>query len=289
MDPSILAFALAAGLVAAFNPCGFAMLPAYLALVVLGDGEHYSRARAVSRALLASATMAAGFLLVFGAFGLVVSPLASQVQQYLPVITVVIGVALVALGAWLLSGRELSLMLPKPQGGAPTSQLHSMFTYGLAYAIASLSCTIGPFLAVTSQTFRAGSVGQGVLAFLAYGAGMALVVGVLAMAVAVAGSSVVARVRGVLRHINRIAGSLLVLAGAYVTYYGVYEIRLFHFGSGADDPIIGAATSLQEALVSVVDAIGVVPLLVALAVAVLGLVLAGLRKRRASAGTGQRT
>ena len=35
MSASILAFALVAGAVAAFNPCGFALLPAYLGLLVV--------------------------------------------------------------------------------------------------------------------------------------------------------------------------------------------------------------------------------------------------------------
>nr|BFE88443.1 hypothetical protein GCM10020093_110440 [Planobispora longispora] len=33
-----LALALAAGTVAAFNPCGFAMLPAYLTMLIVDDG-----------------------------------------------------------------------------------------------------------------------------------------------------------------------------------------------------------------------------------------------------------
>jgi cytochrome c biogenesis protein CcdA len=44
-----------------------------------------------------------------------------------------------------------------------------------SHAITSLSCTIGPFLAVTSATFRGGSIVAGVTAYLAYGAGMGLV------------------------------------------------------------------------------------------------------------------
>lgn len=85
MDIQTLGFALAAGLVAALNPCGFAMLPAYLTLVVVGnDGDQRSRAAAVGRALGATAAMALGFLVVFGTFGLIVAPLAASVQQYCP-------------------------------------------------------------------------------------------------------------------------------------------------------------------------------------------------------------
>ena len=36
VDQAVIALALVAGAVAAFNPCGFALLPAYLGLLVVG-------------------------------------------------------------------------------------------------------------------------------------------------------------------------------------------------------------------------------------------------------------
>lgn len=280
MDLDTIGFALAAGLVAAVNPCGFAMLPGYLALVVAGEEEpsekgHSGKAAAMARALAATAMMALGFLLVFGTFGLVISPLASSVQQYLPAVTVVIGAALLALGAWMLSGRELTLLLPKPGRGAPTARLGSMFGYGLAYAIASLSCTIGPFLAVTAGTFRSGSVLDGVLAYLAYGTGMALVVGVLAVATALASSAVARGARRLMPYVNRISGVLLVVVGLYVGYYGIYELRLFLGDGPASDPVVDAAGQVQGVLAGWVDRIGPLPLLLALTVIVGGTVLLG--------------
>ncbi|AXB43277.1 cytochrome c biogenesis CcdA family protein [Amycolatopsis albispora] len=279
MDPETLGFALAAGLVAALNPCGFAMLPAYLTLVIAGgDGESRGRAALVGRALAATAAMALGFLVVFGVFGLVVAPLAASVQQYLPVITVVIGAALLGLGVWMLTGRELTVLLPKLTKGAPTARVGSMFGYGVAYAIASLSCTIGPFLAVTSATFRGGSLLGGITAYLAYGLGMTLVVGVLATAVALASSAVTTAFRRLLPHINRIGGGLLVAVGLYVGYYGVYELRLY-FGDGdAADPVIEAAGAVQETLAGWVEGIGVLPLLGVLAALILAAVALGRRK-----------
>ena len=75
---------------------------------------------------------------------------------------------------WLLSGRELRV--PNLVGGsgrwAPTARLGSMFGYGVGSAIASRSCTIGPFLAVTGTSLRRGSPAQGVLVYLAYAAGI---------------------------------------------------------------------------------------------------------------------
>ena len=279
MDQNLVGLAFVAGMVAAFNPCGFAMLPAYLTLVI--DPQGGSQLSAVGRALVATAAMASGFLAVFGSFGLLTVSLASTVQQYLPYVTLLIGVTLVGLGAWFLSGREFRV--PNLAGGrwAPTARLGSMFGYGVGYAIASLSCTIGPFLAVTGSSLRSGSPAQGVLVYLAYVAGLALVVGVLAVAVALASSAMIDRMRTVLPYISRISGVILIVVGLYVAYYGFYEIRLFTANGSADDPVIGGAGRLQRVLAGWVYQHGAWPWLVGLgALAVVTTVMWTRRRRR---------
>lgn len=273
MDRGLVGLAFAAGLVAALNPCGFAMLPAYLLLVVRGrrPGER-TRLAALGRAGTATAMMALGFVTVFGSFGALTIAAAATVQRYVPYATVVIGVALVALGIWLLSGRELT---PRPVGPrwAPTVRLGSMYGYGVSYAIASLSCTIGPFLAVTAAGFRGGSVVTGVAVYLAYVAGLTLVVGVLAVAaadLARAGSTLPDRLRRVLPFVNRVGGALLMLVGLYVGYYGVYELRLSSAAANPHDAVIAAAGRLQGALAGWVHQHGVWPWAVALFVLVAG-------------------
>ena len=278
MNSDLIALAFGAGRVAAFNPCGFAMLPAYLTLVI--QRESGGQFAAIVRALAATAAMALGFLAVFGLFGLLTVSIASTVQRYLPYVTTVVGAALIGLGAWLLSGRELTISwnpLARNTRWAPTSRLGSMFGYGVGYAIASLSCTAGPFLAVTGSSLRSGSALTGVLVYAAYAAGIALVVGVLAVAVALASSAAVERMRRVLPFVNRISGLVLVVVGAYVAYYGFYEVRLFSGGS-AQDPVISAAGRLQRVLAGWVYQGGPWPWLAALAG--LGLLAAGIRVLR---------
>ena len=242
-----MGLAFGAGLVAALNPCGFAMLPAYLTLVV--RGEETSQLTALGRALAATAAMAIGFITVFGAFGLLTVSAASTVQRYLPFVTVLIGIALVALGIWLLSGRELTVLIPNPMARssrwAPSARLGSMFGYGVSYAIASLSCTIGPFLAVTGASLQSDSVLNGLFVYVAYAAGFTLVVGVLAVAAALASSAFVDRMRRIMPYVNRISGALLVLVGLYVGYYGFYEVRLFTANGDPRDPVIAAAGRIQ--------------------------------------------
>ena len=282
MNSDLVGLAFAAGMVAAFNPCGFAMLPAYLTLVVQRDSV--GRPAAVARALAATAAMALGFLAVFGAFGALTVSLASTVARYMPYVTLVVGAVLLALGVWLLTGRGLAVSWNRLAGNgrwAPTSRLGSMFGYGVGYAIASLSCTVGPFLAVTGSSLRSGSPLTAVAVYAAYAAGIALVVGVLAVAVALASTGTVDRMRRILPYVNRISGVILVVVGLYVAYYGWFEVRLFAGGS-AQDPVIGAAGRIQRTLAGWVYTHGAWPWLVTLAVLVTLALAAVVRQRRHS-------
>ncbi len=67
-----LALAFIAGTVATVNPCGFALLPAYLSYFLgLGDDRRGSgeSANPVLRALAVSAAVTLGFVVVFGVMG----------------------------------------------------------------------------------------------------------------------------------------------------------------------------------------------------------------------------
>lgn len=276
------AIALGAGMLAALNPCGFALLPAYLTLLVTGDQP--SRTVAVARALKMTAAMTLGFTAVFAVFGLVVAPVAASAQRYLPWFTVVVGVLLAGIGVWLLAGRSLP-GLRVGTGGAPvTGSVRSMVGFGVSYATASLTCTVAPFLAVVVAAFREDSVVAGSVLFLVYAAGMGLVVGTAAVAVALARQSVVRGARRAGRFVPKAGGVLLLVVGVYVAYYGWWEIRVLRGGS-TDDPVIGLAADLQQGMVSAVDALGARGFLVLLAV-LLGALAVPAVVRRARRGRG---
>lgn len=258
MSNETLAFALAAGTLAAVNPCGFAMLPAYLSLFIVGADTKTrpTTLSSVGRALAATGAMTLGFIAVFGVFGLTLAPVASTVQRWLPVVTVVIGVVLLMLGLILLAGRNLTVHVPFLRlSKDPVASPLAMMLYGISYAIASLGCTIGPFLVVTATTFRAGDTATGVAAYAAYAVGMGLVVGVLAIGAALMNQTAVGALRRLAPHLTRLSGALLVIVGAYVGWYGWYELRVYA-GNSAEDPVISAASEIQNRLAQWVDQIG---------------------------------
>ncbi len=255
-------------MLAALNPCGFALLPAYLILLVTGDQPN--RLLAVGRALKMTVAMTAGFTAVFAVFGLVIAPTAVSVQRYLPWFTVVIGLTVTGAGFWLLSGRALAGPKWRAGGSGPISRsARSMFGFGVSYAVASLTCTIAPFLAVVVSAFRADSLLAGSVLFLFYAAGMGLVVGTAALAVALAQQALVRGVRRLGRGVPTVGGVLLVLIGAYVAYYGWWEIRVLG-GAPPGDPVIVAAATLQHWLANGVSSIGATGFILAGAILALG-------------------
>ena len=239
-----LAYGFAAGLVAAVNPCGFAMLPAYLSFFLGLEGEKEQRgARTIARALGVSAVMTTGFVAVFALVGTILAQLFRSVAGQVGWLTMAIGLVLVGLGIALLAGKELNVRLPKLGKGGTSRELWSVFLFGVSYAVASLSCTITPFLAATATTFNQRGLLAGMIVFVAYGVGMGALIAIVTVAVALARDQMVRKFRQLVRFVNRASGALMVLAGLYVAYYGWYEAR-----GKTSDPVIDRAWDLQRRL-----------------------------------------
>lgn len=261
MDAATLSLAFGAGALAALNPCGFALLPAYLSLTAAAPAPSSNGTRpawpalagAVGRAVGAAAVMTVGFVVVFGVFGLIVAPLASSSQEALPYVTAASGVLLLAVGVVLLSGREVKVPMPALRRGSGHGLLVTL-GYGGIYALASLTCTVGPFLAIVVTSLRGDSLSEGLLLFVTYALGMGAVVATAAVAVALAAGSVLGALRGSARWLPVVTGGLLVIVGAYVAYYGVWEVRVL---GGADpaDPIVDGALAIQQRLADLVRAV----------------------------------
>lgn len=277
------ALALNAGMLATVNPCGFALLPAYLGAFLGAESGGQSRAGAVRRGLLVSLMLTMGFVVVFGVFGAVITPLAISLDEQLPWVTIVIGLLLAIAGVFLLAGKQLLVALPKLNVGRADGGLVSMFLFGVSYAVASLSCTLAPFLAVTTSTFRSSSWLAGFGVFITYALGMGVVIAVLTVTISMARAGLVQRLRRAGPVINRVAGALMVIAGLYVAWYGWYEIRVLR--GSYDDPIIDRALRIQGWLANnAVPRDAVRATIVAVTGLALLVVAGSLRRRRVSRG-----
>ena len=214
------AIAFGAGLVATMNPCGFAMLPAYLSYFMgLNDDEETNRASSLRRALVIGGVMSGAFLLVFGLFGLLITAGFRTVIDWIPFIALGIGGLIVVLGIAMLFGYELTVSLPKAKSGKKGKGLRGVFGFGLSYSVASLSCTLPVFLAVVATQLTAASFVSGVATFLVYGVGMSIMLVGVTVALALGKQRVVRMLRSSARYINRVSGAVLVIAGSYIVWF----------------------------------------------------------------------
>jgi len=232
MDLSILGWAFAAGFLVAFNPCGFAMLPAYVAYS-LGRREERTRffGKAV-RGIANGALMATGVLGIFAVVGVVVSAVGTTLVRLVPWFSAVIGLVLVALGVRILArGRDFSLIVPNPFGGRVGERSGGgvFLLFGASYAIASMGCQLPIFLVVVAQALRASSFVEGLGAFLSYALGLGTVLILLSVSVAVGKEAVVRTMRPLGGLLETLGGIGLIIAGGYLVYYQVHVARLFTF------------------------------------------------------------
>ncbi|MGH9024303.1 MAG: cytochrome c biogenesis CcdA family protein, partial [Acidimicrobiia bacterium] len=231
--------AFTAGMVAAFNPCGFAMLPAYLSWFLGQEGDTgESRSVGVLRSLAVGGAVSLGFLAVFGTAGLVVRHLFASFNAYTPYVTIVIGLGiLIPLGILRLAGREVKLALPRFKQAVRGRGLGSMVVFGASYATVSLSCTLTTFLVPVAGTFQESSFLAGLTVFGSYAAGMCVVLMALTLTLGLAKGSMVRHFRRALPYVGRVSGGLLVVAGAYIAYYGWYEIGVLAGRDVAAGPV----------------------------------------------------
>ncbi len=219
-----LGFSFSAGMVSSVNPCGFAMLPAYLGLY-LGDQDAEERGTGsrLWRALVVGTTVTVGFVLMFAAVGVPIGFGARGLVDFFPWIGLAIGVLLTLAGAYLLSGGKLytnlAVRLSARVGGANRNSVRGYFTFGLAYGTASLSCTLPIFLAVIGGTFTADTFLDSTLQFLLYGLGMGSVILALTVGMAVFKTAAVAGLRRALPYVGTVTAVLLLLSGSFIVYY----------------------------------------------------------------------
>lgn len=219
-------FAFGAGIVAAVNPCGFAMLPAYLSLYLGNQEADFEKRSPLGRGLRALAiggVVSLGFVLLFGVAGVIVSAGGSVILGTMPWVGVVIGVALILMGLWMLAGRTLYTgafeRFAGRVGDPRTMSIRGFFLFGLAYGLASLSCTLPVFLAVMGGSLAAGSFASGAGQFLSYGLGMTSVLLILTLALALFKGGVVSRLQKITPYVQPISAVLLLVAGAYIIFY----------------------------------------------------------------------
>lgn len=251
--PVVLAFL--AGNVATLNPCGFAMLPAFLSFY-LGAADEPDRIRGgrLGEGLLVGALVTAGFVGVFALLAIPLALGATALTSIFPWAGVAVGLVLVAVGARELAGHHLFLLLPGAAQSRRGRSPQEVVLFGAGYAVASLGCTLPTFLALTGSSLAArGPMGSAVV-LLSYAAGTATILGGLSIGAAFVRDGFYRKLTRLLPLVGRVSAILLIAVGVYLTTY--FVTALTAGASLTGNPVfafvIHLTGSLQEALTTTI-------------------------------------
>lgn len=220
-----LGYAFGAGMIAAVNPCGFAMLPAYLSIYLgVDDGTAQPNSlRRLGRAVLVGATVSSGFVLLFAVAGLIISAGGYLLINAMPWLGALMGVVMIGLGLLLLLGRTFSPAafdrVAASLSTSPERSIRGFFLFGLAYGIASLGCTLPVFLVAVGGALTGGGPVHGLVQFVSYSLGMATIIVSLTVALSLFKAGLVGLLRRAMPYVHSAAAVLLLLAGFWIVLY----------------------------------------------------------------------
>lgn len=274
-------FAFAAGLLATVNPCGFAMLPAFIALY-LDSGERGERSlpARLAQGLCVGLALSASFRGMFVAAGLIIALGLQSFVHAIPWIALVIAAALVLLGCAMLAGRHVGFTAASRLRAdtLPLAGYARVLLFGASYALASLACTVPVFLVVVGGAVAQKDPLRLIVVFASYLAGSASLLVALSLSIALARAGLARALRRLTPAVGRLAGALLVASGVYLV---IYWLPTLEGSASARTPaVVGFVEQLSSTLEGFLSVhIGLFVALLAALIA-LGALLAAMRLSR---------
>lgn len=238
---ALLILAFGAGMLAPVNPCGFAVLPAFLAY---GTGSATARGQRGTWGRLAGGVrsglaLTIGFTGTFTVFGLLLAAGMRPLIGAIPWLAAVLGGIFALLGLVMLLGLKIPLGLTRLSSLGQDRKPGGMIAFGVGYALASASCSLALLLAVVSQALAGTGWITVLLVFAAYAAGSSILLLTLSVVAAFASTVITRYLRRLLPHMNRITGAVLALSGTYLIVYWLPQLSGHAPGTTALSAIAG--------------------------------------------------
>ncbi len=220
-------YAFAAGMVASVNPCGVMMLPTYI-LYHVGSAESSQQKKRVIinravKGLLTSLVVTAGFVFIFASVGGIITLGGQWLVTIFPYAGFLIGLTMLGLGVWMMvSHRTFGLTGAGRLHINPQRSLGNMFTFGIVYAIGSLSCTLPIFLVVVGSAIASGNAVLSISQFFGYALGMGTVILIVTQSAVLFQITVTRWLQSFASFVQRFNALFLVGAGGYLIVYWIF-------------------------------------------------------------------
>lgn len=189
------------------------MFPAYVSYYL---GIQSSPAR-LGRATVGGLVCALGLFSVFSIIGFLASTVSSLIAAHISFLELVAGILTFVMGLVLLAKLEIPGLSRFVTKAPARKGLLGLFFYGILYGLATVSCSAPIFLSVLVYAVSSGAL-WAFTSFVIYAFGMGLPLVVITVAMAKTKEARFEKIALLSPTLQRLAGIVLVLAGAYIIY-----------------------------------------------------------------------
>lgn len=223
---AIASLAFSAGMISFLNPCGFAMLPAYISYYFAKE-DHHTTFKRIFQAILIGLIVSLGFMAVYVSAGLVFSYVSSALKRYIPIIGISVGSILIILGIAMLFNFKHNLIplkiinLGDKLKNKKGKGYLGFFSYGVGYALASMGCTLPIFIMIVGSALSLGNFFDSILVFILYTGGKSLFMIITTILLATTKGLAINYLKTLMKYIKNISAVTIILAGAYIIYFNV--------------------------------------------------------------------
>ncbi|MDJ0270873.1 MAG: cytochrome c biogenesis CcdA family protein [Aigarchaeota archaeon] len=206
-----LVFAATAGVFCLISPCGYVLLPGYVAYLL---GERTS----VRRALLAGLTAVLGLLTVYIAIGALVGLTGSLIIRYLSSFGYIAAALVISLGVVMLFNINIPVVGLSSNLATRfnISGLPGFYLFGLGYGLGAQACTFPIFITIVLFALALANPLYSMLIFLSYTAGVAAPLIATTILVSLAKTAAINKLKSLAPKLHKVSGILLIVVGIYL-------------------------------------------------------------------------
>ena len=232
LDIFNLGYSFIAGVLAAINPCGIVMLPAYLSLYVYSNSEDndITTSKKIRNSLNIILFVGVGFVALFSLSAVIVSLSSELIGDLIPFLSILLSMLILYFGIGELKGEQifsskissLSSKIGNPKNTNPIG----FILFGVSYGLASVGCALPIFISVVTKSINAQSNQRIFLDFISYSLGMLSVIAILTAATFISINST-KKLNAFFRKWSYLVfGIFLTFAGIFMLSYWIYDLRL---------------------------------------------------------------
>jgi cytochrome c biogenesis protein CcdA len=186
------------------------MLPGYISYY-LGTATHQKKA------ITGGIVCSLGLLLTYSLIGLLASLFSTLISAYISTFELIAGIITLFMGI-VLTTKLTPPQIPIPIKAPKQKGFAGLFVYGILYGLATISCSAPIFFAILFYAISS-SASEAFLSFIIYALGMGLPLILITIMLDKAKETILKKATEWTPIIQRLAGLILILVGAYLIIY----------------------------------------------------------------------